>query len=101
MRTSEILDALMGGSSFQSLQIGIDELSKEDRRELLCTVCCLRDEIADNCLERAGEVDRVLAGNGHSMPPSRCGIRKTNGGVCPLTAAEPRSMDNKECEPSA
>ena len=100
MQTNEILDALMGGSSLQSIQTSIEELSTKDRRELLCTFCCLRDEIADNCLERAVEVDLVLASNGHSLPPSRCGIRELNEGQCPLTSAEPRSLANEDCLPS-
>jgi hypothetical protein len=82
VQTSEILDALMGGSSSQSLQARIEELSKKDRRELLCTICCLRDEIANNCLERAAEVDLVLSWNGHLLPPNGCGIREFRGGMC-------------------
>jgi len=87
VQMNEILDALMGGSSYQSLQTCIEQLPTKDRRELLCTVCCLRDEIADNCLQRAEEVDRVLASNGHTLPPSRCRVAELDGGVCPLTEA--------------
>ena len=68
-QTSELLDAIMGGTSSQLLQFCIEQLPRSDQKELLCVVCSLRDEIAANCLERAEDCDRLLLNYGHSLPP--------------------------------
>ncbi len=82
-QTSEILDAMMGGTSAELLQFCIEQLPRPDQKELLCVVCSLRDEIAANCVERAEDCDRLLLINGHSLPPSRCGIRQFSEDGCP------------------
>lgn len=82
-QTSELLDAIMGGASSQLVQSCIEQLPRPDQKELLCVICNLRGEIAANCAERAEDCDRLLANNGHSLPPNRCGIRQLGEGGCP------------------
>jgi hypothetical protein len=82
-QTNDILDSMMGGTSIALLQFYIEQLSRQDRKELLCVVCSLRDEIAANCVERAQDCDYLLLNFGHSLPPSCCGIREIAEGGCP------------------
>ena len=91
-RTIEILDALMGGTSLRLLQASIEQLSQPDQKALLCMICCLRDEITDNCVDRAAHCDRLLLHHGHSLPPSLCGIRDLSGNECPRTGVERRVL---------
>lgn len=82
-QTIALLDAVMGGAPNELLQFGIEQLPKPDQKELLCTICSLRDEIAANCVARAEDCDRLLVNNGHSLPPSHCGVRQLSTGGCP------------------
>ena len=101
-RTIEILDALMGGTSYRLLQSRIEQLSKPEQKELLCLICCLRDEIANNCVDRAAHCDRLLLHNGHSLRPSLCGIRDLSGnerpriGIAPGTLCHEASFQQSE-----
>lgn len=38
----------------------LSQLDADDRQNLLCTVCAMREEIARNCLSTAAEVDALL-----------------------------------------
>ena len=83
-----IFEALLAGDSAQFLETAIAALSRPDRQEFLCGVCCLRDEIAANCQGPAEEADRLLISNGHRFPPSLCPIQKLRDHVvCPLIAS--------------
>lgn len=89
---SEIISALLGGSPARCLRRSIGRLSLHDYRELSCTLCCIRNEVAANCQERAREIDRVLERNGSASSPANCKIYAMSSGHCPLIEAEPLDL---------
>src|ERR1035438_7175816 len=78
----EIITALLGGSSARFLRKSIRGLSCNDYRKLCCMLCCMRDEVAANCRERATEIDRVLAAEG-TGGLANCKIYSLSSGHCP------------------
>ena len=85
---ADFVAALLGGSSARYLRESIRRLSSQDYLELSCTLCCMRNEVAANCQERANEIDRLLAANGNGSPPNSCRIYALNS-RCPLIDAAP------------
>ena len=51
----------MAGSSSVLILPRLQELPGEDRQVLLCSVCSVHNEIANNSLEIAGEVSKLFA----------------------------------------
>jgi hypothetical protein len=88
---AEIVAALLGGSSARYLRESIGRLSSHDYRELSCTLCCMRNEVAVSCQERANEIDRLLAQNGNGCPPTNCKIY-AHSSWCPLIDAAPLDL---------
>jgi hypothetical protein len=86
---TEIITALLGGSSAEHLSESIRTLSSRDHRELCCTLCCMRNEVAANCRERADEIDRFLSRNSCGDQPINCGIYEGSCGWCPLIGDAP------------
>jgi hypothetical protein len=84
----EIIAAMLGGRSARYLRESIRTLSFHDYRELSCTLCCMRNEVAQ---ERATEIDRLLAGNDAGSPPDKCRIYARSS-WCPLIDAAPLDL---------
>ncbi len=59
----EVIDALMAGDTADELQPHIMHLSVVELHFLLTKARQLRGEIAAVCLQRAAEIDRLLANN--------------------------------------
>jgi hypothetical protein len=90
-KPTEIITALLTGSSLRYLRESIGRLSSRDYQELSCTLCCMRNEVAGNCRERASEIDRFLAGDGSGSPPDKCRIY-IRSSCCPLIEAVPLDL---------
>jgi len=95
-RTSALLEALLSGDSAECLQSEVIALPSTARGDFLCSICCMRDEIAANCSAPAEEADKILALNGHRLPPSLCGCRDLNDGGCLLTTAMQPASEAQE-----
>ena len=88
---TEIILALFGGGSADQFNESTRRLSPTDYRELCCTLCCVRNEVAANCQERADEIDKFLARNGAGKPIG-CKINALNSGRCPLVGSVPLAL---------
>ncbi len=85
---AELVAALLAGNSARYLRESIGRLSFHEYRELSCTLCCMRNEVAASSQERAIEIDRLLAANGSGCPPDNCKIY-AHTSWCPLIDAAP------------
>lgn len=63
-----VYEALLAGMTADQAQEEIARLRREERELLLCMLSGIRNELASNCMERAHEVDRLLAMNGYDAP---------------------------------
>jgi hypothetical protein len=93
---AKIISALLGGGSAALLSESIATLAVHDFREVCCTLCCGRNEVAANCQERAEKIDSVLLMNGAGSPPINCKVYALSEGWCPLILSAPldlRSMN--------
>lgn len=55
-----VLEAVLAGRPAFEIEPSLQELSRDDRQTVLCTVCSIHNEIASNCLEYAHEVSALL-----------------------------------------
>ena len=60
LTTGGVFEAILGGTQASTVAPDLNQLSKEERQSLLCTVCAMHDEIARNCLGHAQEVRNLL-----------------------------------------
>jgi hypothetical protein len=51
--TGEVFDAILAGNQAIVVAPYLNQLPKDDRQNLLCTVCAMHEEIARNCLGHA------------------------------------------------
>ena len=56
-----IVDAILSGESATKVLASVDELKDEEMKALLLNLRAIRDEVANNCIERALEIDMLLA----------------------------------------
>jgi hypothetical protein len=82
--TTKIVEALLAGVSVDRLKEPIRGLSPDDYRDLCCTLCCVREEVAVNCRECAKEINRLLTRSGSGGSPTNCKIYTASSGWCPL-----------------
>jgi hypothetical protein len=55
-----VYQAILAGTSASMVSRHLDQLSRNERQHLLCTVCAMHHEIACNCLETADELTKLL-----------------------------------------
>lgn len=53
-------EPILAGNPACSVGPWLNQLPRDERQNLLCTVCGKHDEIARNCLATANEVSRLL-----------------------------------------
>ncbi|PYT17628.1 MAG: hypothetical protein DMG59_06930 [Acidobacteria bacterium] len=70
-------DSLMAGGSAQELRARIKEMPAGERRNFLCTSCCMYDRVQSISPKRARVLDEVLA--------SGCSFYRAGAEVCTLT----------------
>jgi C-5 cytosine-specific DNA methylase len=74
---AEVLDAAMAGCQANEIAQLVQTLSPEFRQRVLCALCALHSEIANNCREHAHQIKQLLAAecplciNGESICPVR------------------------------
>jgi len=69
-------DSLMAGGSAQELRAKIKEMPAGERRNFLCTSCCMYDRVQSISPKRARVLDEVLA--------SGCSFYRAGAEVCTL-----------------
>jgi hypothetical protein len=57
---TEVFDAILAGTPARDVVPAFLRLAPEDRQNVLCTVCAMREEIARNCQAYATEVHELL-----------------------------------------
>jgi hypothetical protein len=57
---TDVLNAAMAGSPANEIAQLVQALSPESRQRVLCALCALHSEIADNCREHAHEIRQLL-----------------------------------------
>jgi hypothetical protein len=90
--TEEIISDLLGGSAATQLASRIEKLPYHEYRKLCCTLCCMRNEVAANCTERADEIDRLLAKSIVGRNPTKCKIWALSSVWCPLVDHAPLDL---------
>lgn len=85
---ADLVADLLAGASASHLRDSIWALSIDDYRDLCCTLCCMRNEVAANSPERADEIDRFLASTNNGSPVINCRIYARSS-WCPLIDAAP------------
>ena len=60
LTVSEVFDSILAGSREWEVANMLQQLTDEDRQNLLCNVCAMREEIARNCCATAAEVNALL-----------------------------------------
>jgi len=56
----QAFDALLSGLPPEEVQKDIAALAVTERAALLCTVCAIRDDVANVCMQTANHIDVVL-----------------------------------------
>jgi hypothetical protein len=57
---TEVFDAILSGTVAWQIAPSLQQLTTEERQNVLCTVCAMRAEIARNCQSIADQVHKVL-----------------------------------------
>jgi hypothetical protein len=57
---SGVFEAILAGNPAGAVRPHLKQLPRDQRQELLCTVCGIHNEIASNCLQHAREVSELL-----------------------------------------
>ena len=75
----QVFDLILAGSREWEIAPLLRQLTDEDRQNLLCTICAMREEIACNCRSTAAEVNALLTTECslfiHGAPT--CGFERT------------------------
>jgi hypothetical protein len=99
-KPADLVAALLAGTSARYLRESIWMLSIDDYRDLCCTLCCMRKEVAAKSQERADEIDRFLASTNNGSPVINCRIYARSS-WCPLIDAAPLALSERNIVSSA
>ena len=86
--TRSVYEVLMSGEAGAFVQSFIDSVSQQERRDLLCALCCTQKELAVNSADRAEAIGGVLSHNGCGVLPD-CRLYQLSAGWCPLLCNSP------------
>lgn len=57
------MDAVMAGAPTGEIEALLQDVRSADRQTILCELCSLQNEIANNCLQYGNEVSALLTSN--------------------------------------
>jgi|HubBroStandDraft_6_1064221.scaffolds.fasta_scaffold70677_4 hypothetical protein len=56
----EVLESILAGRSAAKVAPLLIQLSPDERQNVLCTTCAMRDEIARNCVATGRQAEKLL-----------------------------------------